>query len=60
MNRTFLMFMMSLITAINVPSLKTAVIMLEIVNELFGDVDIPDELYSLVSHKEHLYLPGLG
>ena len=40
----------------NAPSLKTAVIMLKIVNELFGDVDIPDELYSLVSHKEHQYL----
>ncbi|XP_068686782.1 putative ATP-dependent DNA helicase Q1 [Montipora foliosa] len=40
----------------NAPSLKTAVIMLEIVNELFCNVDIPDELYSLVSHQEHLYL----
>lgn len=34
----------------NAPSLKTAVVMLEIVNELFGDVDIPDELYSLTTN----------
>ena len=38
------------------PSLKIAVITLELINEVFGDVDIPDELYELVSHKEHLHL----
>jgi len=37
------------------PSLKIAVITLELINEMFGDVDIPDELYELVSHKEHLH-----
>ena len=40
----------------NAPSLKIAVITLELINEVFGDVDIPDELYVLVSHKEHLHL----
>ena len=40
----------------NFPSLKIAVIILEVINEVFGDVDIPDELYELVSHKEHLHL----
>ena len=40
----------------NAPSLKIAVITLELINEVFGDVDIPDELYELVSHKEHLHL----
>ena len=40
----------------NAPSLKVAVIILEIVNKVFEDVEIADELYSLVSTKEHLYL----
>lgn len=40
----------------NTPSLKTAVITLELIDEVFGDVDIPDQLYALVSHKEHLQL----
>ncbi len=40
----------------NTPSLKIAVITLEVINEMFGDVDIPDELYALVSQKEHLHL----
>ena len=38
------------------PSLKIAVITLELINEVFRDVDIPDELYELVSHKEHFHL----
>lgn len=40
----------------NAPSLKIAVIILEIVNEVFEDIEIPDELYLLVSKKEHLDL----
>ena len=36
----------------NAPSLKLAVIILEIINEVFKDVQIDDELYSLVSTKE--------
>ena len=38
------------------PSLKIAVITLELINEVFWDVNIPDELYELVSHKEQLHL----
>lgn len=40
----------------NVFFLKIVVIMFEIVNELFGNVDIFDEFYLLVFYKEYLYL----
>ena len=43
----------------NTPSLKIAVITLEVINEMFGDVDIPDELYALVSQKKHLHLVSI-
>ena len=36
------------------PSLKVAVITLEVINEIFNDILIPDELYSLVYSKEYL------
>ena len=40
----------------NAPLLKLAVIILEIINEVFKDVQIDDKLYSLVSTKEQVYL----
>lgn len=38
----------------NIPSVKVAVIVLELFKELFEDVVIPDELYAIVSRKQHL------
>ena len=35
---------------------RSAVITLEVINEMFGDIHIPDELYALVSQKEYLHL----
>ena len=43
-----------LIERCTAPSLKVAVITLEVINEIFGDIVIPDELYSLVNSKEYL------
>ena len=40
----------------NPPTLKVAVIILEIVKETFEDVEITDELYSLVYAKEQTHL----
>lgn len=40
----------------NPPSLKVAIIILEIVKEVFEDVEISDELYTLVYSKEQMPL----
>ena len=40
----------------NPPSLKMAVIILEILREVFEDVEVTDELYSLISRKEQTHL----
>ena len=40
----------------NTPPLNIVIITLKLINEVSGDVDIPDELYALVSHKEHSQL----
>ena len=36
------------------PSLKIAVIILEVIDEIFSDILVPDELYSLVQSKDYL------
>ena len=51
-----ILYVYDVIDYCNTPSLKIAVITLELIDEVFGDIDIPDELYALVSHKEHLQL----
>ena len=35
---------------------RSAVITLEVINEMFGYIHIADELYALVSKKEYLHL----
>ena len=36
------------------PSLKIAVIILEVIDEIFSDILVPDKLYSLVQSKDYL------
>ena len=45
-----------IVSNVNSPTLKVVVIILEIVKETFEDVEITDELYSLVYAKEQTRL----
>ena len=55
-NVHFIFNVHSVIEQCNVPSLKLAVIILEVVKEVFEDFEIPEELYSAVTERKKLHL----
>ncbi|XP_068720435.1 ATP-dependent DNA helicase RecQ-like [Montipora capricornis] len=55
-NVHFIFNVHSVLEQCNVPSLKLAVIILEVVKEVFEDFEIPEELYSAVTGRKKLHL----